>query len=320
MSDQKPPKSPYDAFIESAKKRPAIGRPPLPRDSEGNIIRAPDWKPKAGVHYNKPKMPKSLQPAPAWNYEPNQAPTEDKPKVVWRPARRKKRDMSLVRRSRLVNVVDNGPLAVAIGSQVRKLRKAAGMTREVFAEHCGTTAKHIAHVETGRVFPTEELAFRVLQVLFGRKTWRDTPNMRGLGDMVEGGIEVKIRIYDRAQLERWKQFAAETGMTLGSVFRYALERLFAHEPTLITIREGIEAAERLRAESILESCPQFVALLKADAALAQAINLSAEGHQSFGADSNALAMKELLKAIPAGADGPAIPIEHMVSPPKSSKP
>ena len=44
-----------------------------------------------------------------------------------------------------------------IGAQIRKMRKAKGMTQEQLAEKAGVGITHISHIETGRSVPSLEM-------------------------------------------------------------------------------------------------------------------------------------------------------------------
>lgn len=44
-----------------------------------------------------------------------------------------------------------------IGAQIRKMRKAKGMTQEQLAEKAGVGITHISHIETGRTVPSLDI-------------------------------------------------------------------------------------------------------------------------------------------------------------------
>lgn len=44
-----------------------------------------------------------------------------------------------------------------IGAQIKKMRKAKGMTQEQLAEKAGVGVTHISHIETGRSVPSLEM-------------------------------------------------------------------------------------------------------------------------------------------------------------------
>lgn len=44
-----------------------------------------------------------------------------------------------------------------IGAQIRRMRKAKGMTQEQLAEKAGVGVTHISHIETGRSVPSLEM-------------------------------------------------------------------------------------------------------------------------------------------------------------------
>jgi DNA-binding XRE family transcriptional regulator len=138
------------------------------------------------------------------------------------------------------------------------------MSQETLAKHVGGTTRWLEAVESGRCLPSQEACYRFVRALWGKETWRDAPYLRGLGDKLDPGTNVRVTIYDNDFLEAWHNFAQSTGTTLSAVARYALERLFNDSPTLVTIAEGIKEAEKLRAQSILEACPEYVTLLRGD--------------------------------------------------------
>lgn len=223
--------------------------------------------------------------------------------------KRKKRDLGLVRHARYLSVVDVGPVGIALGNAVKALREAAGMSHEALAGHIGGTARWLQAVEAGKSMLTQEAAYRIYKVIFGRETWRDAPNLRGLGERIDPGYNVRVTFFDEEILQRWRAFAAATGCTMSAVARYALERLFDHEPTLTTIKEGIDIAEKMRAQSLLESCPEYVGLLKADPLLAKVIAAKAPGWKSVADDSKSLAIEKLQPS--PRDDGLATPIERL---------
>lgn len=226
----------------------------------------------------------------------------------------KSRDMGLMRKGRYLSAVDNGPLGRALGKKITQLREAAGLSLSQLATHIGATEKHLDMVERGKSFPTQEMAYRVYRAIFSRETWRDSPNLRGVGDKVEPGYDVRVKFYDEELLKRWETFAASTGCTMSAVARYALERLFDHEPTLVTIKEGIEIAEKMRAQSLLEACSEYVTILRGDPLAAKLVAMKAQGWRAVGDESKALAIEELHRMTPAGADGPATPVETLREP------
>lgn len=231
-----------------------------------------------------------------------------------RKVRYKQRDMGLLRKGRNLAAVDNGPLGRALGKKITELREAAGLSLEQLAHHIGATPRHMEWMESGKSMPTQECAYRIYRVIFGRETWRDAPNLRGIGDKVPPGYTVRVEFYDEELLKRWETFAATTGCTMSAVARYALERLFDHEPTLVTIKEGIEIAEKLRAQSLLENCSEYVTILRGDPLAAKLIAMKAQGWRAVGDESKALAIEALKTITPEGADGPATPVEHLREP------
>jgi len=180
-----------------------------------------------------------------------------------RPTRRT-RDLGLLKHARYLKGSDNGPLARKIGAKIREAREKIGMSQETLAKHVGGTIRWLESVETGRCFPSQEACHRFVRVLWAKETWRDSPYKRGIGEKIDAGTNVRITVFDESFLEAWSQFALATGCTLSAVARYALERLFNDSPTLVTIKDGIAAAEKLRAQSILEACPEYVTLLRGD--------------------------------------------------------
>lgn len=188
----------------------------------------------------------------------------------------KKRDLGLLKHARFIKGVDNGPLARKLGEKIRVTREKLGMSQETLAKHVGGTTTWLESVETGRCFPSQEACHRFVRVLWAKETWRDSPYKRGIGEKIDAGTQVRITVFDAEFLERWQQFAASTGCTISAVARYALERLFDDSPTLVTIKEGIQAAEKLRAQSILESCPEYVTLLRGDPLAATLVHTAPE--------------------------------------------
>jgi DNA-binding XRE family transcriptional regulator len=190
----------------------------------------------------------------------------------------KKRDLGLLKHARYIKGADNGPLARKIGAKIRETREKLGMSQETLAKHVGGNARWLEAVETGRTFPSQEACHRFVRVLWAKETWKDAPYKRGIGEKINAGTDVRITVFDAPFVERWQDFARETGCTLSAVARYALERLFDDSPTLVTIKEGIQVAEKLRAQSILESCPEYVTLLRGDPLAAVLVHTAPEAN------------------------------------------
>ncbi len=225
--------------------------------------------------------------------------------------KRKKRDLGLIRHSRYLSAVDVGAVGVALGKRGKELREAAGLSTEALAKHIGATAIYVEKVESGKVHLTQEGAYRWVKACLGRETWRDAPNLRGIGDKADPGVIVRITLFDDEIIERWHAFAAATGSTLSAVARYALERLFDHEPTLLSIKEGVAIAEKMRAQALLESCPAYVAMLKADPALARIIGASGATWKPVNEEGKSFAPTDMLAPSDPRNDGPATPIERL---------
>lgn len=49
-----------------------------------------------------------------------------------------------------------------IGTQIKRMRKARGMTQEQLAEKAGVGVTHISHIETGRSVPNLEMIIRFI--------------------------------------------------------------------------------------------------------------------------------------------------------------
>ena len=52
-----------------------------------------------------------------------------------------------------------------IGAQIRRMRKAKGMTQEQLAEKAGVGVTHISHIETGRSIPSLEMIVSFINAL-----------------------------------------------------------------------------------------------------------------------------------------------------------
>lgn len=52
-----------------------------------------------------------------------------------------------------------------IGAQIRRMRKAKGMTQEQLAEKAGVDVTHISHIETGRSIPSLEMIISFINAL-----------------------------------------------------------------------------------------------------------------------------------------------------------
>ena len=50
----------------------------------------------------------------------------------------------------------------AIGGQIRKMRKAKGLTQDQLAEKSGVGVTHISHIETGKSVPSLEMIIKSL--------------------------------------------------------------------------------------------------------------------------------------------------------------
>lgn len=186
----------------------------------------------------------------------------------------RKKDTGLLKHGRYLKHLDNGPLARKLGASIQKGREAIGLTRESLAKHIGATEKYVRDVEEGRCLPSQEAARRFVEVIWAKKTWKDSPSYAAIGTRIDAATQVRISVYDKAFLERWHDFASATGCTVSAVARYALERLFDDSPTLVTIAEGIKAAEKMRAQSLLEAYPEYVQLLRGDPLAAQLVHLA----------------------------------------------
>jgi transcriptional regulator with XRE-family HTH domain len=200
---------------------------------------------------------------------------EKRKRARGRGARRTK-DLGLQKHGRYLKGIDQGPIGRRIGAKVKEGREAAGLSIEALAKHVGGTPKWLEAVESGKTLPSQEAAYRLVKAIWNKTTWRDKPHMRGIGEKLDVGYQVRISVYDKAFLAEWQQFAAATGSTLSTIARYAMERLFADGPTLVTIKEGVAVAEKMRALSLLEAYPEYVQLLRGDPLAAQLVHQAPE--------------------------------------------
>lgn len=89
-----------------------------------------------------------------------------------------------------------------IGAQVRKMRKAKGMTQEQLAEKAGVGITHISHIETGRTAPSLDIVICLINAfgcsadeLLGIEIERDVEVRNNwLTDLVEDCSSLEIKM------------------------------------------------------------------------------------------------------------------------------
>lgn len=89
-----------------------------------------------------------------------------------------------------------------IGAQVRKMRKAKGMTQEQLAEKAGVGITHISHIETGRTAPSLDIVICLINAfgcsadeLLGTEIERDVAVRNNwLTELVEDCSSLEIKM------------------------------------------------------------------------------------------------------------------------------
>lgn len=218
------------------------------------------------------------------------------------PRRRKPKKVNKVN-GRRFNPVDYSPLAVQIGQAMKAIREGLGYSPTAVATELGCRLDIYKKIEEGRFPPTRELRRRFVRYCFANESWRSHPTLPATVRKRQEGISYNIRFYDTDLVDQWKTKAHAIGASMSAFAEEAIRRLIADEPTIVSIKQAIQSAERMRAKQILDANPDILEILEGDPLQARLVHMTTEVRP---APLPRLDEKQLTEFDPKTMNGPAM--------------
>lgn len=202
---------------------------------------------------------------------------------------------------------DYSPLALKVGKKMRAVREATGYSIRATAEAIGVRSSYYKAIEEGRFFPSQELQRRFVRWAFKKHDWRLHPTIPAKAFKRKLHKVVGLNIYDKAFYRQWEQTAKEVGCSMMAFAEEAIRRLMADEPTIVSIKQAIKTAERMREQQILDANPDLFSILDADPVIAKLVHKTEEVQvlPARPPDDEKLLHNYDSKRY----DGPAVPVE-----------
>lgn len=168
---------------------------------------------------------------------------------------------------------DFTPESKAIGKKFRQIREALGYSQAEFAVHLGCNYNTLKDIESLKIRPTNQLAMRFVWWCWGHGSWKDCPTLAIEGRQVKKQVaRISVPFYDYDLYQRMRKTCVEMNCSGAAFIKVAVERLLNSEPTIVTIRQAVRAAEELRLQSIFEQNPAFIQILEGDPLAAKLIH------------------------------------------------